>query len=229
MSATGLRPPPTEEFNAAKRYYIEQFGAALVSNSYLKIAVLCLTVVSMALVTLNLWTSRALHQLKPLVIRIDDVGRAQAVTYDSFQYQPREAEIRYFLMDFVQRHYSRVRATVRENYARSLYYLDGRLADATIEENKKNKAMEAFLAAQGDEIEVNVRNVAIEDLRNSPYKATVEFEKVFYTAIEHRETKRERYLGHFVFVVKDRVPNALIPINPLGLTIIYFREDQAFE
>jgi hypothetical protein len=52
---------------------------------------------------------------------------------------------------------------------------------------------------------------------------------VFYTAADHAETKRERYVGHFVFAVKDRIPNALIPINPLGLTIIYFREDQAFE
>jgi hypothetical protein len=31
-----------------------------------------------------------------------------------------------------------------------------------------------------------------------------------------------------VFVVKDHVENARIPINPLGLTITYFRDDQAF-
>jgi hypothetical protein len=31
-----------------------------------------------------------------------------------------------------------------------------------------------------------------------------------------------------VFVLKDQVDNARIPINPLGLTITYFREDQAF-
>ena len=31
-----------------------------------------------------------------------------------------------------------------------------------------------------------------------------------------------------VFVIKDQVDNARIPINPLGLTITYFREDQAF-
>ena len=30
-------------------------------------------------------------------------------------------------------------------------------------------------------------------------------------------------------VVKTQVPNAFIPINPLGLTITYFREDQAFQ
>ena len=154
----------------------------MVSNLYLKICVLCLTRSSRSLVAAERWPVPALHHLKPLVIRINDVGRAEAVTYDSFNYQPREAEIRYFLMDFVQRHYSRVRATVRENYARSLYYLDGRLAEATIEENKKNKTIETFLGGRGDEIEVNVSNVAIEDLRNPPYKATVDFEKVFYTA-----------------------------------------------
>jgi len=28
--------------------------------------------------------------------------------------------------------------------------------------------------------------------------------------------------------VLDKVPHALIPVNPLGLTITYLREDQAF-
>jgi len=31
-----------------------------------------------------------------------------------------------------------------------------------------------------------------------------------------------------VFVVKEHVPNSIVPVNPLGLTITYFREDQAF-
>jgi type IV secretion system protein VirB5 len=229
VSVVQLSPIPSEEYQSVKRLYVEQFGSVLVSNSYLRIAVVCLSVVIAALVLLNIRTFRALHNLKPLVIRIDDVGRAEAITYDSFQFQPREAEIRYFLMDFVQHHYSRVRATVRDNYARSLYFLDGRLADAAIEEDKKTKMIETFLAGARDEIEINVRNVSIEDLRTSPYKATVEFDKVYYTAADHQETKRERYMAHFVFVVKDRVPNAVIPVNPLGLTITYFREDQAFE
>lgn len=229
MAAIQPPPPAVQDYSAAKRLYVEQFGAALVAGNYLRIAVLCLTVVSVALVVLNIKTYQAFHNLKPLIIRISDVGRAEAITYDSFQYQPREAEIRYFMMDFVQRHYSRVRATVRENYARSLYYLDGRLADATIEESKKTKTIESFLAGQSDEIEVNVRNVAIEDLRTSPFKATVDFEKVYYSAPDHSLTKRERYVAHFVFVVRDHVPNTLIPVNPLGLRIIYFREDQAFE
>jgi len=229
MRANQLSRLPQDELTASGRDYVEQIGAAQASNLYLKICVLCLTVVAIALLFVNVGMYQSFHHLKPLVIRINEVGRAEAVTYDTFDYQPREAEVRYFLMDFVQRHYSRERATVRENYARSLYYLDGRLAERIIGENKRNKSIEAFLGGRGDEIEVNVSNVAIEDLRSQPYRASVDFEKVYYTATDHVMTGRERYVGHFVFSVMDRVPNTLIPVNPLGLTITYFREDQAFQ
>ncbi len=129
----------------------------------------------------------------------------------------------------MQRHYGRIKATVRENHARSLFFLDGRLADAVMETNKKSQAIEAFLAGSGPEIDINVKNVSIEDLRQAPFRATVEFEKVYYSVPDHAELKRETYVANFVFVVKDRVPNAMIPVNPLGLTITYFREDQAFQ
>ena len=71
--------------------------------------------------------------------------------------------------------------------------------------------------------------MALEDLREPPFKATVDFEKIFVSPGDHIERTRERFVGHFVFVVKYRVPNAFIPINPLGLTITYFRDDQAFQ
>jgi type IV secretory pathway TrbF-like protein len=229
MRSSQVAGLPQVVLTVPRRHYVEQFGGALVSNLYLKICVLCLALVAIALLFVNVGMYQTFHHLKPLIIRINEVGHAEAVTYDSFDYQPREAEIRYFLMDFVQRHYSRQRATVRENYARSLYYLDGRLAEGIIAENKRNKTIEAFLGSRGDEIEVNVSNVSIEDLRKQPYKASVDFEKAYYTSADHIMTERQRYVGHFVFSVMDRVPNSLIPVNPLGLIITYFREDQAFQ
>ena len=84
------------------------------------------------------------------------------------------------------------------------------------------------MAVQGEENDVKVTGVSIEDLRQPPYHATVAFEKIYY-ASGHQETRRERYVAHFVFVVRDQVPNNLIPVNPLGLTITYFREDQSFQ
>lgn len=208
--------------------YMEQFGSALVTNTYLKIALLSISVIAIGLLVLNIKTYQIFRNFKPLVIRVNDVGRAEAVSYDTLAYRPQANEIRYFLTEFVTNYYSRVRATVRNNFARSLYFLDGRAADALIEQKKKSKEIEMFLVTGSEETEIVVTNVAIEDMRTPPYHATVDFEKVFYTIPEHVETRRERYVGNFFFVVKDQVPNSMVPINPLGLTITYFRQDQAF-
>jgi len=228
MSEAYPMPLPTKDFNAARHQFVELYGSIAVMNTYLKIAVLALAGVCVGLILLDVDTNRRAQNLKPIVIRINEVGRAEAISYGSLEYHPQEAELKYFLIEFVQRHYSRIHTTVRENFARSLYFLDGRLADAIMQSDKKTKGIESFLAGQSDEIAVNVKNVSLEDLRTPPYRATVDFEKV-YSGADHMELKREQYVAHFVFIVRDHVPNDMIPINPLGLTITYFREDQAFE
>ena len=165
---TNPLPLPDKDFQSAKRQFVELYGSITVTNTYLKIALLALCAVCIGLVALNFKTYQRFQDLKPLVIRINEVGRAEAVSYGSFEYHPQEAELKYFLIEFVTRHYSRMHTTVRENFARSLYFLDGRLADAVMEADKKTKGIETFLAGQGDEIEVNVKNVALEDLRLPP-------------------------------------------------------------
>jgi hypothetical protein len=50
---------------------------------------------------------------------------------------------------------------------------------------------------------------------------------VYYSPADHSELKRTLYTANFVFLFKTNVPNELIPINPLGLAITYFREDEA--
>ena len=221
-------PPPPNDFEAAKQQYFELYGSVAVMNTYLKIALLACSAVIVGLVMLNLKTYEIFHNLKPLVIRISQAGQAEAINYGSLDYHPQEAEIKYFLVHFVQGYYGRMRATIGHAYPASLYFLDGRLSNALLEANKKTRFIETFLNSGSDEVDIQVRNVALEDLRQPPYKATVEFEKVYYAASDHREMRRERFLASFVFVVKEPVPNALIPFNPLGLTITYFRDDQAF-
>jgi type IV secretory pathway TrbF-like protein len=77
--------PPIED---AKRQYVELFGSALVMNTYLKIALLCVSVIALGLLLLNFRTLNKYANVKPLVIRIDDIGRAQAVQYDTLTYTP---------------------------------------------------------------------------------------------------------------------------------------------
>jgi type IV secretory pathway TrbF-like protein len=221
----------TGRFEDAKRQYVELFGSALVMNTYLKIALLCVSGIAVGLLALNFKTSMKYEHVKPLVIRIDDVGRAQAVQYDTLTYQPQgqAPELKYFLTQFVTKHFARMRATVKERYAESLYFLDAGLADATIARDQKTQGIEAFMTAGGDEVEVQVRNVTLDELKASPYRATVDFDKVYYAPGSRQEHKRETFVAQVIFVLRDQIPNAMVLVNPLGLTITYFRVDQAFK
>jgi type IV secretion system protein VirB5 len=226
-SPTTSMPIHAEE-RTPRRRYVEQYGSSLVLNTYLLVAVAGLSLAVVGLLLLHVHTQRTLRTFKPLVIRIDDVGHAAAVSYDSLTYTPQAPELKYFLVQFVTMHYSRMRATVRQQYAQSLYFLDGRLADATMEANKKSGLIERFLTGGGEEIDIRVKNVTLEDLRQPPYRATVDFEKVYLAPATRAELRREASVANLVFVLTDQVDNARIPINPLGLTITYFRDDQAF-
>ena len=214
----------------AKRQYVELFGSALVMNTYLKIALLALSVVAIGLIGLNVYTMRRYAQLKPLVIRIDEVGRAQPVTYESMTYTPvgQAPELKYFLVQFIVKHFGRMRATVKAQYAESFYFLEAALAEATISHDQRTQSIEKFLTGPSDEIEIQVKNVTLEELRDPPYRAVVEFDRVYYAVGNRQEHSRDTCVAHLTFVVRDQVPNAAIPINPLGLTVTYLRVDQAF-
>src|SRR5947209_4870822 len=144
MSATvaDLNPKTLEN---AKRQFVELYGSALVMNTYLKIALVLLTLLALGLVGLNFRTQARYATVKPLVIRIDDVGRAEAVAYDAATYKPQAPELRYFLTRFVATHFSRLRATIQREYPDSLFLLEPALADATIAQNEQTKVIESFL------------------------------------------------------------------------------------
>jgi type IV secretion system protein VirB5 len=220
--------PPLED---AKRQYVELFGSALVMNTYLKIALVSVSLVAIGLTLLNLRTLQKYEHVKPLVIRIDEVGRAQAVHYDALTYKPtgQAPEVKYFLIQFITKHFGRMRSTVKASHAESLFFLDSQLAEAAIADNQKHQSIETFLTGTADEIEINVRNVSLEEIGTPPYRASVDFEKIYYGVGNRQERIRETYVAQVLFVLREQIPNALIPVNPLGLTITYVRVDQAFK
>lgn len=218
-------PLPVDDFEKAERRYLEVYGTHAVRNAHLNIALACMSLVTVVLAFAAV--RLALRGPERVVIRVDQVGRAEAINYGTSDYQPKEAEVRYFLMQFVQWHYRRMRATVKDDYARSLYYLDAPLAQGLIEANKKDNSIESFLAGESEEVDVKIDNVSIEDLRKAPYRATVDFERIYYGA-GRQETRREKWVANLVFTLRDHISNEMIPVNPLGFTIMYFREDQGF-
>lgn len=218
-----------KQLSDAKRAYLEQYGDALVTNTYLRLGLLAVSIALLAMLTLTLMMFSWAKTQKPLVIRIDEIGRATAVNYDGFAYKPEAPEFRYFLAQFVQLHYARLIGSVEQRFGQSLFYLDATLSRAVIEEERKNSRLAQFVRESPEEIDIEIKNIVLQELRAKPMRASVDFEKVFYPRGERRELRRERYTGNFEFIIQDNVPNSFVLINPLGITITYFRVDAAFK
>jgi len=217
-------------FENAKRLYLESYGDPMVTNTYLKIALVLVCLVAVGLALVDLKTVRTFQNFRPLVIRIDDLGRAEAINYHNLEYKPQDAEAKYFLSQFCALYYRRNRYTMQDDFSKSLYFLDGKLADGILDAYRKDDIVRKFLTnTSAPEIDVDVKKVALEEMQNPPFRARVEFYRVYYSPADHSELKRDLYTANFVFLFKPQVPNDLIPINPLGMTITYFREDEAFK
>ena len=217
-------------FQDAKRLYLEQYGDPMVTNTYLKIALTLVSLIAVGLLLLDWKTIRTFENFRPLVIRIDDLGRAEAINYHNLEYKPQDAEAKYFLSQFCALYYRRNRYTIQDDFSKALYFLDGKLADGILDAYRKDDIIKKFLMnTSASETDVGVKKVALEDMQTPPFTARVDFYLVYYSPADHSEIKRDLYTANFVFVFKSKVLNELIPINPLGIAITYFREDQAFK
>lgn len=215
------------EFEAGKRLYAEQWGDAVVTNTYLKITILALSLLCAGSLYITYATIKKIDSFHIRYVRIDEIGRAEAIQYDDLSYKPQEKEIKYFLAQFSRLYYSRNKLTIRDNFRRALLFMDTQLADNTLAAWTKDKTIDNFLSGSAPEQEVQVNRIDIEDLRAAPYKATVEYELIYKSPLDGSQIKRSQYTAHFVFAFRDTVSNDLIQVNPLGFAISYFREDEA--
>ena len=112
-----------------------------------------------------------------------------------------------------------------------MLFMEAQLGNSVAEAYRKNHTLDDYLqnSTSRPDIDIEVEKVSIEDLRAAPYKATVDFYEIAYSTVDHVERERTLYTAHFVFLFRDSVPNELIQVNPLGLAITYFREDEAFK
>jgi type IV secretory pathway TrbF-like protein len=209
--------------------YLELYAEPVVTNTYLKIALLVLSLVSLALLLLFSRAQSAALRLKPLVISVSDIGRGQLIQYDDLTKVPMDRVSKYYLARWATLYYGRNHATLQRDFADSLNFFSDQLQNSTISETKKAKTLDNFLADPGQpNIDIEVHAVVLEDLREAPYRAHVEFDKVFRSPADQQEIRRERWTANVVYSFRQEVPNQMLLANPLGLVIGYCREDQAF-
>jgi type IV secretion system protein VirB5 len=226
MSATTEISP---EITRAAERYLEQYGDPLVMNTYLKVTILVLCVVCVSLSALVYKSQKALASMHPMIVRINDVGRAEAIDYRNFQYRPQEAENKYYLSRWAELYFNRNRFTIERDQTNALYFLNGDVQRAVIDQERKNNTIMTYRNDSSlPYVDVEVKNVVLDDLRQSPYSARIEFEKVYTNPADHTELRRERWTASVTYVFRENVKNNELAVNPLGLTIVRFRADQAF-
>src|SRR5580704_15484426 len=219
---------PYEITRAAERY-LEQYGDPIVMNTYLKVTILVLAVISVVLAGLVYRGQKALADMHPMIVRINDVGRAEAIDYRNFQYRPQEAENKYYLTRWAELYFTRNRFTIERDQTNALYFLNSDVQRAVIDQERKDNIIANYTSDSSlPYLDVEVKQVALDDLRQSPYSARVEFEKVFTNPSDHTELKRERWTASVTYVFRESVKINELAVNPLGLTIVRFRTDQAF-
>ena len=226
---------PTEEIKSpeitrAAQRYLEQYGDPLVMNTYLKVTILVLAAICLMLGALAFKSQKALAGMRPLIIRINDVGHADAIDYRNYQYKPQEAENKYYLSRWATLYFQRNRYTIERDQTQALYFLNSDVQQAVIRQEQQIKTISTF---QQDGtlpyVDINIKNIVLDDLRQSPYSARIEFEKVYTNANDHSELKTERWTASVTYVFADHVENNALAFNPLGLIIVRYRADQAFD
>jgi hypothetical protein len=233
-----LGPKTQKTLNGARRQFAEIYAAPLALNTYLTIGIVIAILFAGGLLALVFRMQNRLANAKPLVIRIDDVGRAQAISYDAaaaFRLQDREA--RHFLTRFVILHYTRLRATLQRDYPDSLYFLSDRvpetggasLLQVTMGEQERSRFVQRYLTDPTlEEVDVEVKNVTLPDLAGPIYRASVDFERRYYAPGSRVPLRTETWVAQVQFRLRENVPNTFVPVNPLGFEIESLRADQAF-
>ena len=163
---------------------------------------------------------------RPIVVRVDEVGRAEAVAYEAIEVRadPLDSTTKYFLTRFLYDHYSRRTATVDADWTRSLEFLTPALANGIF---LSESSAIAQVAARLVEEERQVENVElrIQARPEEPHGASADFEIVRLR--NSAEVGRERWSVSLEFRFLAEIGPDRVVVNPMGLTITYLQPDEA--
>ena len=214
------KPDPGEQF-------ADIWAQAVISQRHLRIATWALgAFVILLLVIVVRLSSRELP--KPIVIRVDAVGRAEALAYEAVEAAPTPTDpaTKYFLNQFLSDYYEREPTVVFTAWPRALRFLQTSLAAAVYETHSDSvAAMAAGLSTGGTPRRVENVVLRILPAQSPPWQASADFDLVLSPPA--RDPERQRWTASLQFTFLPSVPPDLLPVNPLGLIVTYIQADQA--
>jgi type IV secretion system protein VirB5 len=198
----------------------------------------CGTVLLLGSMGLNL--SLARRPVANRYIRIDEMGRAQAIQYSDLNYSPREGEVRTYLTDWANYRYTISRDTIGKKYPLNYYFLSGNLSSQLMTDDNANHLVSQVIGGQIEQSDDEVKNVTITSMSQETVQgaiiargtALIALDKLYSPRNSH-EPRTEHWLISVTYYLNPKQVSdqaKVFPqfetINPLGLTITEFHENR---
>lgn len=190
----------------------------------------------------SMWLNFSLAR-RPLVnryVRIDEMGRAQAIQYSDLDYTPREGEVRTYLTDWANYRYTINRDTIAKKYPLNYYFLSGNLASQLMTDDNQNHLVSQVMGGQMEQSDVEVRDVTITSMSVQTIQqakvargtALVAIDRI-YSPNHSRQPRTEHWMLSVTYYLNPaqvsdqaKIFPQFETINPLGLTITEFHENR---
>lgn len=222
---------------------VDRIGNEVYSSHYAerkayRFIIACGTVVLLGSLGMNLSLVR--RPIANRYIRIDEMGRAQAIQYSDLNYSPREGEVRTYLTDWVNYRYTINRDMIAKKYPLNYYFLTQALASRLMAEDNQNHLVSQVTAGQIESSDVQVQNVTITSMSEEMVQgariargtALMTVDR-FYSPQSSREPRTEHWMLSVTYYLNPKQVSdqaRIYPqyefINPLGLTITEFHENR---
>jgi type IV secretion system protein VirB5 len=216
----------------------EVYASHYVERKAYRLIIGCGTMLLLGSMGLNL--SLAHKPIANRYIRIDEMGRAQAIQYTDLNYSPREGEVRTYLTDWANYRYTISRETIARKYPLNYYFLSQALSSKLMLDDNSNHLVSQVTAGQIEQSDVQVKNVTITSMSEETVQgalmgrgtALVAIDKI-YSPSNSREPRTEHWLISTTYYLNPKQVSdqaKVFPqfeiINPLGLTITEFHENR---
>lgn len=190
----------------------------------------------------SLWMNFSLahRSIANRYIRIDEMGRAQAIAYTDLNYSPREGEVRTYLTDWANYRFTINRETIGSKYSLNYYFLSQNLASQLMTDDNQNHLVSQVMGGQMEQSDVEVKNVTITSMSQETVQgatlargtALVGTDRL-YSARNSRNPRTEHWVLSVTYYLNPKQVSdqaKVFPqfetINPLGLTITEFHENR---
>jgi type IV secretion system protein VirB5 len=216
----------------------EVYAAHYAERKAYRLIIACGTVLLLGSMGFNL--SLARRPIANRYIRIDEMGRAQAIQYSDLSYSPREGEVRTYLTDWANYRYTISRETIAKKYPLNYYFLSGNLSSQLMTDDNANHLVSQVIGGQIEQSDDEVKNVTITTMSQETVQgsnmargtALIALDKIYSSRNSH-EPRTEHWLVSVTYYLnakqvsdQAKVFPQFETINPLGLTITEFHENR---